>query len=87
MKIKNGFILKQVAGQNVVMPVGENCLNFNAAITLNETAAFLWQALGEDCTEEELIKKLCDNYEVETENAKADIAVFLGVLRENDILE
>ena len=87
MKIRDGFILRTVAGQNVVVPVGENCLNFNAAITLNETAAFLWDCLKEDQTEESLAAKLTEEYDVTYETAKADIGVFLNVLREHEILE
>ena len=47
MKVKNGFILRQVAGQNVVLPVDAD-LNLNMMITLNETGAFLWENLQEE---------------------------------------
>ena len=87
MKIKEGFILRNVAGQNVVVPVGDNVMNFNAAITLNETAAFLWKQLENDVTEEELLKLLTEEYEIDEKTAKADIKVFLNVLKEHEILD
>ena len=87
MKIKEGFILRTVAGQNVVVPVGSNALNFNAAITLNETAAFLWKQLENEKTEQELLTLLTDEYDIDKASAKGDIAVFLNVLKEHDILE
>lgn len=87
MKIKEGFILRTVAGQNVVVPVGSNALNFNAAITLNETAAFLWKQLENEKTEQELLTALTDEYEIDTASAKNDITVFLNVLREHEIIE
>ncbi len=87
MKIKNGFILRTVAGQNLIVPVGENTMNFNAAITLNESAAFLWNKLTEEQSEEQLLSALTEEYAIDEETAKADIKVFLDVLKEHNILE
>lgn len=87
MKIKNGFILRTVAGQNLIVPVGENTMNFNAAITLNESAAFLWNKLTEEQTEEQLLSALTEEYSIDEATAKADIKVFLNVLKEHNILE
>ncbi len=87
MKIKNGFILRTVAGQNLIVPVGENTMNFNAAITLNESAAFLWNKLTDEQTEEQLLNALTEEYAIDEETAKADIKVFLDVLKEHNILE
>lgn len=87
MKIKEGFILRTVAGQNVVVPVGSNAMNFNAAITLNDSAAFLWKQLESEKTEQELLVALTDEYEIDSATAKGDITVFLNVLKEHEILE
>lgn len=87
MKIKKDFLLRTVAGQTVVVPTGDNVANFNAAITLNETAAFLWEVLQNDTNEETLLVKLLENYDVSEDVAKKDIEVFLNVLKEHDILE
>ncbi len=87
MKIKEGFILRTVAGQNVVVPVGNNAMNFNAAITLNDSAAFLWKQLESEKTEQELLTALTDEYEIDQATAKGDISVFLNVLKEHGILE
>ena len=87
MKIKNGFIFRTVAGQNLLVPVGENTMNFNAAITLNESAAFLWNQLSEEKTEEQLLSALTEEYAIDSDTARADIKVFLNVLKEHDILE
>lgn len=87
MKIKEGFILRTVAGQNVVVPVGSNAMNFNAAITLNDSAAFLWKQLENEKSEQELLTALTDEYEIDSATAKSDITVFLNVLREHEILE
>ena len=87
MKIKEGFILRTVAGQNLIVPVGDNTMNFNAAITLNESAAFLWNCLTKETDEKKLLTALLNEYEIDEQTALADIKVFLNVLKEHNILE
>ena len=75
MKIKNGFVLRQVCGENVIVGEGLGAINFGKMLALNETAAWLWQqavAMG-DFTVEALAQKLCDEYEVSQTEAKADV--------------
>lgn len=86
MKIKDGFILRKVAGSFVAVAVGEQAVNFNAMVTTNETGAFLWEKLKNDTTEEELLKAITDEYDVDEETAKADISDFLQKLRDGDLL-
>ena len=88
MKIKEGFILKEIAGSFVVVPVGQNLVDFSSMITLNETGAFLWNALSEEASEEQLCEKLLSEYEgVSQEEALSDIRDFVKVLNEKNILE
>ena len=79
MKIKNGFVLRQVCGENVIIGEGLGAINFGKMLALNETAAWLWQqavAMG-DFTVDALAQKLCDEYEVSLDEAKADTASIL----------
>lgn len=74
MKIKDGFTLRTMLGENIVVGEGLSQVNFNKLITLNETAAFLWKEVsGKAFTKEDLVKLLTDNYEVEEERAAADV--------------
>jgi hypothetical protein len=86
MKIKDGYLLREVAETNVVVPVGA-ALNFSGMITLNGTCAFLWKQLSQDTTEDRLLKALLEEYEVEAEAAKRDLSEFLARLKAADILE
>lgn len=87
MKIAEGFLLRKVANKSVVMPMGKKAFDFNRAITLNETAAFLWSILEkEDATKEQLIEKLRAEYDVDEATAENDIDKFLNKLRENGLL-
>lgn len=87
MKIKEGFMLKTVADSFVVVPTGANIVDFSAMITLNETGVFLWEALKNDVTEEELTSALMSEYEVDEKTAGEDVAEFVAVLRDKKVIE
>ena len=77
MKIKNNFLLRQVAETWVVMPIGQEMLDFNGMLTLNETGAFLWQKLQEGADLEALVAALTAEYDVDADTARADALGFL----------
>ena len=85
MKLKDGFILRDVAGQTVVLPSGED-LNLNMMITLNETGKFLWQLCEEEFDESQLVSALLREYQVDEERARAAVAGFILKLKEQDFL-
>ncbi len=85
MKIKNGYLLREVAGNHVVVPVGN--LDFDGMITLNETGTLIWKKLEDGTTEEELIEAMLTEYEVTEEVATADVKTFLQALRGADLLD
>lgn len=85
MKIKEGFLLRQVAGQTVVLPCGDD-LDLNMMITLNDTGAFLWQLLQEETDEAAMVKALLSEYEVDEQTAANAVAGFVAKLNENGFL-
>ena len=80
-------MVSKVAGSNIVIPVGENSVNFSGIITLNETGFFLWNILVQGAEREELIEKLMSEYEVDYENALKDIDLFIKKLKDADLVE
>ena len=89
MKIKNGFVLRDVCGEQVIMGEGIGALDFGRMLCLNETAAFLWkqaEALGE-WTVDSLTEALLNKYEVSPEQAKADIATIVGEWQKVNVVE
>ena len=87
MKLKKNFILREVAGTFLVVAVGDAVKEFNKAINLNSTGAFLWKQLENEVSEQELIDKLLDEYEIDRETAQRDISGFLQRLREANLLD
>lgn len=86
MKIKDGFVLRNICDEFIVVAVGRQTLDFKGLIKLNESGAFLWEQLKTDRTEEELLAALLAEYAVDEATAKADIAAFLTSLKEADLL-
>lgn len=87
MKIKSDFMLREVAGYYVVVPVGSGALDFNGVINLNESGATLWKAMENDITEEGLVDALMAEYDVDAERAKCDVAEFVKKLKEADLID
>lgn len=85
MKLKDGFILRDVAGQTVVLPTGDE-LNLNMMITLNETGKFLWERLGQETDEAALVSALLAEYDVDENTAKAAVSGFVAKLNDNGFL-
>ena len=86
MKLKEGFVLREVAGSVVVLPTG-NELDLNMMISLNETGRFLWEKLEKGADEESLLQAMLAEYDVDAAAAKAHIAAFCEKLRDNGFLE
>ena len=73
MKIKDGFVVREMCGENIVSGEGLEHINFNKLISLNSTAAFLWKALeGKEFTAEEMAQLLVDEYGIDMELALTD---------------
>lgn len=86
MKIKKGFVVRKVAGENIVVPVGGMSKPFHGMIKLNDTGNFLWNFFLKDHTEREAVEALLSEYEVDRATAEADVEKFSDILRENDFV-
>lgn len=75
------FLLRDVAGTWVIVPVGAAVSAFPGMITVNSTGAYLWELLEQEQTEQFLIQALTDRYEVDEATAGADVAAFLNKLK------
>lgn len=86
MKISEGYLLRTVAGKNIVVSIGDN-VNFNGMITLNDTGVFFWNLLQKDTSKEEMLKAVLQEYDVTSEEASDDIDKFIEKLKAAKILE
>lgn len=86
MKIKDGYLLREVAGSFIVVPIGEGTMDFSGVISLNEVGAFLWGKMEKECTKEDLLNAVLNEYDVEKDIAQADIDDFVKKLEGADLL-
>ena len=82
MRVSGDFILREIAGEYLLVPVGAAAAKFNGLITLNETAHTIFQALTEERTAEELTELVVSEYEVDAGTARADVDEFIRQLRQ-----
>lgn len=87
MKIASGFVRRTVGDSYMVVPVGTRTRDVQGVIALSESGALLWEKLEQGATEDELVEALLAEYEVEREQAEADVKVFVDELRSSGILE
>jgi len=81
MKRKTSFLLREVAGKQVVVPLGKAAVDFPGMLTLNNTGVYLWQLLEQEQTEDALVQAVCGRYDVAEATAREDITEFLKKLR------
>ena len=88
MKIKDGFVLEEVAGSFIAVALGKEAQNFNGFVKMNSTGAFLWNLLAKESqTEDSLVSALLESYEVDEKTARADVKALLSKLIGASIVE
>lgn len=85
MKLKEGFILRQVAGENVVLSVSAD-VDLNGMITLNDTGCTLWKRLEQEAQLSDLTAALLEEYDVDEQTAQAAATRFVEKLKELELL-
>ena len=88
MKIKGDFMLREIAGQSIVVPLGNNVVSVNGIITLTESAVILWKKLENGVGGiDELTDALLNEYDVDRETALNSVEEFIGQLREKGMID
>lgn len=83
MKVSKDFVLREIAGEYMLVPVGQAAAQYNGLIVLNECGGILFRALAEECSREDLVQTIVRSCEssVDRETAAADVEEFLEQLR------
>ncbi len=88
MRIKDGFTLRTICGEHVVIGEGLAQVNFNKMLSLNGSAAYLWEQVhGKDFTVEDLVTLLTDKYEVSADQARQDALKLVQVWQEQGVAQ
>ena len=81
------LILREIAGEYLLIPVGEIAMNVHGMIGLSESGLLLWKRLQTDCFEEDLVDCILKEYDIDCETAAADVHEFLEKMKNIGIIE
>lgn len=88
MKIKEGFVVRKLGTQYVVVALSNEASQLNYLIKLNEIGAFMWEILAKkDNSKEELVKEVLNEYDASEEQVTNDVNEFISILKEKKILK
>lgn len=88
MKVKKGFVLRDVCGEHIIVAEGKENIDFNNIISMNETAAFLWKnIIDKDFDTEYMVEKLLEEYDVDEYTAKRDCQTLVNQWLDAGIIE
>jgi hypothetical protein len=87
MKRKDDFVLQNVGGEYILVPIGQRVLDLNGIITLNPTGHHVWELLAKHRSVEELTAGVVEHFDIDPERARADIKIFLEEISRMGLLE
>lgn len=87
MRIKEGFILHNIGDEYMAVATGDAAQDFNGIVRSNETAAYIFELLQEETTEEAVVDAMCARYDAERSVIAADVAKIIGKMREAGFLD
>lgn len=77
----NDFVLREIVGESVLIPVGQASQQFNGMLTVNGIVSFIWKQLAEDTTIDQLVTAIMEEYDVQEEEARADMEQLMGEMQ------
>lgn len=87
MKLVEGFCIRKILDETIIIPTGEAARCLSGLIAVNETGEFLFQLLQTEQTVESLVAEMLNEFDVDEETAEAGVKAFVDVLKENQMLE
>lgn len=87
MKIKDGFVLRNVVDEFIVMPTGDNIAKFDGAVVLNEVSAFVFEQLKHPVSKEDLLLAMLAEFDVDEETARKDLDDLIEKFKSMDLIE
>lgn len=87
MKAREGFVMRNIVGETIIMPTGSNIGKFDGAVVLNDVSALVWEKLQQPVTRDALLECILNEFEVPAEVAAKDLDALLAQLREYGLIE
>lgn len=87
MKRKVDFMMQNIGGENLLLPLGAQVMDMNGLVTLNDTAGFVWELLAHERSLDELTTAVAERFDVIPERAHADVRAFVDEITRLGLLE
>lgn len=87
MKLKNGIVTNSIDGENFAIATGEAAKEFNGLVKNNPTAAFIFELLKTEQTEDSIVAAMLEKYEVDEPTVRADVKELLALLKSKNLIE
>ena len=87
MKACTGFILRNIAGEYILMPTGDKIGAFRGTVLMNELSAFIWEQLQTPVSRDDLLSRILDRYDTDEKTAAADLDALLAELKQMEVIE
>ena len=82
MRVSSELLLREIAGEHILVPVGETALRIHGMITLSDSGVLLWEKLQNETTKQDLVHAILQAYDVEEATAQQDVDSFLAKLHD-----
>ena len=87
MKINGSFVLREVAGEWLAIPIGETALRFGGMIVLNPVSRVVWETLQQDVTEKDIVDAIVQRFDTTADEAQADVRGFLEQMKAESLIK
>lgn len=87
MRINGSFVLREVAGEWLAIPIGETALRFGGMIVLNPVSRVVWEALQQDVTEKDIVDAIVQRFDTTADEAQADVRGFLEQMKAESLIK
>lgn len=87
MKAIKDMMLREIAGEAILIPVGEASLSLHGMISLTESGVVLWKRLQNECSQEDLVNSILEEYDIDETTAKEDVKLFVDKMKKLGIVK
>ncbi|MEN6312275.1 MAG: PqqD family protein [Acidobacteriota bacterium] len=87
MKRKNDFLIQNIGGQDLLVPLAAKVIDLNGIIVLNSTGRYIWELLANNCSLDDLVKALEERFVVDSQRARIDVQAFVSEISKWDAIE
>ena len=87
MKINGSFVLREVAGEWLAIPIGETALRFGGMIVLNPVSRVVWETLQQDVTEKDIVDAIVQRFDTTADEAQVDVRGFLEQMKDESLIK